>query len=79
MQVILRNNIILDFRFHYFWLTGKVFQGNQSWLAEAGCGHSNSLGCGGREDLEPQGGPGARCEGFQEMEGEPGLDGPDIY
>ena len=37
------------------------------------------MGCGWRQDLEPQGGPGACCEGFQEVEREPGLDGPDIY
>ena len=56
-----------------------VFQGDQSWLAEAGCGHSNCLGCGGRQDLEPQGRPGARRQGLQEVEGAAGLDGgPDI-
>ena len=50
------------------------FQGDQSWLAEAGCGHPNSLGCGGRQDLEPQRGPGARRQGLQEVEGAAGLD-----
>ena len=64
---------------HYFCLTGNtknihlIFQGNQSWLAEAGCGHPNSLGCGGREDLEPQRRPGADCQGFQEVEGAAGI------
>ena len=57
-----------------------VFQGDQSWLAEAGCGHPNSLGCGGRQDFEPQRRPGARRQGFQEVEGAAGLDrGPDIW
>ena len=49
-------------------------QGNQSGLAEAGRGHSNSLGCGGREDPQPQGGSGADCQGFQEVEGAAGLE-----
>ena len=49
-------------------------------MAEAGCGHPNSLGCGGRQDLEPQRGPGARRQGLQEVEGAAGLDGgPDIH
>ena len=48
-------------------------------MAEAGCGHPNSLGCGGRQDFEPQRRPGARRQGFQEVEGAAGLDGgPDI-
>ena len=52
-----------------------VFQGDQSWMAEAGCGHSDSLGCGGRQDPEPQRGAGAHCQGFQEARGAAGLDG----
>ena len=51
-----------------------AFQGNQSWLAKAGRGHPNSLGCGGRQDPQPQGGSGAGCQGFQEVEGAAGLE-----